>query len=192
MCAPLGSVFSFHLDFEVSGFQSAKLSFSNIYKSIKVVFPEQIMSDRGIQVPLTELEGKWSIICIDVKSFLAQLVLSSQRKPLSKEDGPSAGTQKTKLSVSNLNDLKFDFTLSCLELCAKALYRGVFVSDVAYSPKNLPKEMSLLLGKHEKFEDKYVFKFIVNEMFVYPAHRLPTKADEGDPNNMRGRSKLHS
>jgi hypothetical protein len=188
MCAPLGSVFSFHLDFEVSGFQSVKLSFSNIYKAVKVDHLDQIMSERGIQLPLTELEGKWSVVCIDVKSYLAQLVLSGQQKPPTKDSGPAGGTQKTKLSLSNLNDLKFDFTLSSLELCAKALYRGVFISDVAYSPKNLPKEMTLLLGKHEKFEDKYVFKHLVNDMFVYPAHRLPQVNDDSDPNNIRGRS----
>lgn len=36
MCAPLGSVFSFHLDFEIIGVNQAKLSFSNIYRNVKV------------------------------------------------------------------------------------------------------------------------------------------------------------
>ena len=55
MCAPLSSVFSFHLDFEVSGFLSVKLSFSNLYRAVKVALLDQIMSDRGMQVPLTDL-----------------------------------------------------------------------------------------------------------------------------------------
>lgn len=147
------------------------------------------MSERGIQIPLTELEGKWSVICINVKSYLAQLVISGQRKPPSKDLGSAGSTQRTQLSVSNLDDLKFDFTLSSLELCAKALYRGVFVSDVPYTPKTLPKEMGLLLGKNEKFEHKYIFKLLVNDMFVVPTQRVSQGNDEADPYNMRGRSK---
>jgi hypothetical protein len=190
MCAPLGSVFSFHLDFEVSGFLSVKLSFSNLYRAVKVALLDQIMSDRGMQVPLTDLDGKWSVVVIDAHSFLAQLVLAGQKKPPQNDLSHAAGTQKTKLSVSNLHDLKFDFTLSSMELCAKALYRAVFVSDVAYSPKTLPKDMALLLGKHERFEDKYAYRLLVNDLFVVPTQRPGPNSNEADPNSLRGRSRL--
>lgn len=147
------------------------------------------MSDKGMQIPLAELEGKWSIVCIDVKSYLAELVIFGQKKSAQKSSDPTAGTSKTKLSISSLSDMQFDFTLSSIELCAKALYKSVFVSDVPFEPKNLPKEMALLLGKNEKFDSKYVYRRFTNPTFIVPTQSSPHVMDETDPNNIRGRSR---
>jgi hypothetical protein len=142
-----------------------------------------------MQIPLTEMEGRWSVICIDVQSFLAELVIFSQKKPAQKSSAPSAGTAKTKLSLTDLHDMKFDFSLSSVELCAKAYYKSVFVSDVPFEPKTLPKEMSLLLSKTESFESKYYYKKLSNQNFVVPTEILGCVNDEADPNNIRGRSR---
>lgn len=146
------------------------------------------MSDKGMQVPLSDLEGRWSVVCIDVKSYLAELAIFGRQKPSIDRDTPAAGTSKTKASISRLSDVSIDFTLSSAELCGKAMYKSVFVSDVPFEPKNMPKEMALLLGKQEKFDEKYGYKKLVNPTFVVPTQTSPQTIDAADPGNIRGRS----
>lgn len=110
---------------------------------------------------MTELEGKWCVLCIDIKSFLGELVLANQKV--------LPGNAKTQISPSSTDDIPFSYTLSAIELCSKALYRSVFISDVPFSPKSLPKEMKLLLNKDESFESKYIYKLISNESLLLPS-----------------------
>jgi hypothetical protein len=42
-----------------------------------------------------------------------------------------------------------------IQLCANAMYRGVFTSDVLYRTDTLPKDMAFRKGKHEQWSDLY-------------------------------------
>ena len=122
------------------------------------------------------------MVCIDVKSFLAELVLMAQ-KPNSSVNG------KTQLSPSRTEDIPFSYTLSSVELCSKANYRAVFISDVPFTPKTFPKEMKMLLSKDEAFENRYAYRLVVNETFMLPSN-VSHIGHDLDSNNLRGRSKL--
>lgn len=114
---------------------------------------------------------------------MTELVLFAQKPVPTSEE---AVTSKTKKVIARPSDLKFDFTLSSYELCSKALYRSVFISDVPFNPKTLPKEMKLILNKNEEFEHRYVYRLLTNQSFIIPTQTVT----EEDPTGglIRGRN----
>jgi hypothetical protein len=131
--APLGSIYSFHLEFDVPNLDKVRLSFCNIYKSKK------ILQNKTVQIPLEELSGKWTYLIVDLKSYLGELYLQD---PVNSHP---------KITVNDFKNLNFDFTLKSVELCSKMSVRSCWMSDVKYFPSNIPKEQQMLLGKNENF-----------------------------------------
>ena len=79
-----------------------------------------------------KLSPKWSVVCIDVQKLLLELF-----------------------------DCKMTFKeLKGLTLCANMTTRGVFTSDILYSPKTLPKEMSFKGCKVEEWFDNYDWVYL--------------------------------
>jgi len=113
---------------------------------------KKIISDTNVQVPFTEPLTKWSIICIDSKKFLKEILELGQE-----------GKNRT-IAFPEAKDL--DIELVSIQLCAKLLVRGVYTSDNIYSPKTLPKDMSFRLSKNETFEQ--IYNWYTMDSFLNP------------------------
>ena len=151
-CATLGSIYSFHLDFDIPHFDKIRLSFCNIYKDKKIV------QGKTIQIPLVDLNGKWTYLVVDLKSYIAELYYHFWKQ---KPNGSDA-----RLSSAEFDDLNLDIVLKNVELCAKMSVRSCWISDVIYHVHNIPKEMAFLLPKGCAFEDKYNYSFVENPIFI--------------------------
>ena len=113
---------------------------------------KKVISDTNVQVPFNEPLTKWSIVCIDAKKFLKEIL------ELAKE-----GKNRT-VAFPEAKDL--DIELISLQLCAKMFVRGAYTSDNLYTPKTLPKDMSFRLSKSETFEQ--VYNWYTMDSFLNP------------------------
>lgn len=117
--------------------KSIKLSFSNLFKTIKVI------SETNLQIPLRDQLTKWSILCIDIKALIKELLTLNQKS-------------KVKKFVQSIPDEKdIEIEMTHLQVCAKLFLRGIYTSDNLYSVKTFPKELSYRLGKGEQFDKSY-------------------------------------
>lgn len=80
----------------------------------------------ALQVPCT-LGSRWTVLCLDVREIMR---------------------------VEGLEHLQ-NQTLKGLTLCANMTVRGVYTSNIQYTPKTLPKEMTLRLKADEEWADLY-------------------------------------
>lgn len=77
--------------------------------------------------------GKWTILCVDMRRIL-----------------------------STFFENKFEYkNLRSLTLCANMKVRGVYTSDILYSPKTLPKEMSFK-GKLDDWNENYEWRDVLD------------------------------
>ena len=88
-----------------------------------------------MNVPVPENPNKWSIIGIDSKAYLSNLI-----------------------DVRNPSD----YQVKSIELCANMKIKNIFTSNNLYCPHSLPKDMSFLLPKNIKFIEKYQFIMLGN------------------------------
>ena len=118
-----GKLFSLHLDLVITNTRTnieepLKISLSNLFKESKMQNSLQIACKSG---------GKWSVICIDLRSVLSEYF---GEKVVFKE-------------------------LKMVTLCANMHAKGVYTSDILYNPKTLPKEMNLKAIKIEEWSNTY-------------------------------------
>jgi len=143
---PAGSIFSLHIEYKALN-KTFKLSLSNLYKSTKVI------SDTNMQVPFSETLNKWSIVCIDSKKFLKEILDFEQ------------GGKNRAILIPEPQDL--DIEMVNLQLCAKMFIKGCYTSDNVYTPKTFPKEIAFRLSKNESFEQVYNWYTVTS--FLNPA-----------------------
>lgn len=113
------------------------------------------MHGKTIQIPLVDLNGKWTYLVVDLKTYIGELYLLKKQ---------SEGTG-VRLSNEEFDDLNLDMILKNVELCAKMSVRSCWISDVSYNVHNIPKEHAFLLTKGQSFEDKYNFRHLQNPLF---------------------------
>ena len=103
-----------------------------------------------VQIPCAPLQ-KWTVLLIEIPAVL----------------------QKISESLG-------EHTLKSFTLSANQTVRGVFTSDILYSIKNLPKEMSFLCRKNEQWQDKYTWIEIPEQSqeIMAPPAAVVKKSDE--------------
>lgn len=116
-----------------------------------------------MQIPFSEPLTKWSLVCIDAKSLLREILEIGQE-----------GKNKS-ISLPEAQDL--DIELTSVQLCAKMYVKGVYTTDTFYIPKTLPKEMSFRLSKNEKFEQSYNW-YLMNSFANPIVNTPPVEADK--------------
>jgi hypothetical protein len=145
--APAGSLFSFHFEYFCMG-KTIKLSFSNLYKSVKVI------SETTIQIPFKENLNRWAIVLIDAKAMIRELLIFSQEG-------------KKEKYIMNIPDEKhLDIELESIQICSKLFVRGIYTSDNLYNVKTLPREIAFRLAKGEEFEKSY--SWIIKDSCLNP------------------------
>lgn len=107
---------------------------TNLEEPLKVSFSNLFKENKlqnSLQVSC-KIAGKWSVICIDLKNLLSEYFAD---KVIHKE-------------------------LKSINLCANMSVRGVYTSDILYSPKTMPKEIALKSAKIEDWSKFYDWVFL--------------------------------
>ena len=135
-----GNLLSIHLDYLVTSERS--VGQRHIRLSVSNLFKaDKIPSESSMQLSINPT-AKWTVLCLDIK----------------------------KLLESNYNLFLQTHQLRSLTLCSSVSVRSLYTSDIKYSSKTLPKEMTFKLGKEEVWSDFYDWV------------SLPVGDEENEPN----------
>ena len=116
------------LSFNIYVFKKTRKKKIHIYILFFYLF--QKLSETTLQIPVSENPNKWSIVGIDSKAYLQNLVEAR---------------------------ISGDFQIKQIELLANLKIKSLFTSNNLYCPHTLPKEFTFILPKNIKFTDKYQF-----------------------------------
>eukprot|EP01017_Pseudomicrothorax_dubius_P050933 TRINITY_DN9718_c0_g1_i3.p1 TRINITY_DN9718_c0_g1~~TRINITY_DN9718_c0_g1_i3.p1 ORF type:complete len:506 (-),score=99.80 TRINITY_DN9718_c0_g1_i3:60-1577(-) len=136
-----------------------RLNFSNFYRTKKTY-----LNLRSIQLPVS-VEAKWTIVCVDLKECLHDLIVAVETK--------ASGEAKVSKTAS------VDFLIKSILLTSKMSVRSVYLSNILYNPKTLPKEMEFLLPKDVPFDHHFGFVNCPSGLGV-PDNRFPRPMKKDD------------
>lgn len=99
-----------------------------------------------MQVPL-KVQSRWTVLCIDLKHYMHDLIFTVDEKILG---------EKTRVDQI----VSLDYFIKSFLICCKVTVRGIYVSNILFTPQTLPKEMSFALPKDKFFEELYSFSYL--------------------------------
>ena len=107
---------------------------TNLEENLKITLSNLFKENKlqnSLQVSC-KIAGKWSVICVDLKNLI----------------------------IEYFADRLVHKELRSINLCANMTVRGVYTSDIMYSPKTMPKEIALKSPKIEDWSKFYDWLFI--------------------------------
>jgi WD40 repeat protein len=156
--------FTIHIDILTAGNHTIRCSFSNLYKSLKV-----INNGISILIPILFLNNtnKWTVLAIHWPTLLAeaQAAYELERKT-------SKFSDRNSLANHTLpGPTAYDFQqIQKIQICSTLLIRTIITSTQRYSIASLPRDLRFpVLGKHQ-WDDVYQWFWLGNP----PTEKEPT------------------
>lgn len=133
---PLGGLSSFYIDIKAKT-KVFSLCFSTLNKSIKKLIKpnnEAANDSKGLQIPLIIKNNHWTVLIIDINSYLNEW------------DG-----------------LEANWTLSSIKLCANINIKTILASDLLFPFETFPQELRFRISKEENYLNKYNYTLLSND-----------------------------
>ena len=126
-CFPLGGLNAFNIEIKSQG-KLYNLSFSSLFKQCKKIpnLSEPLSSSNSLQIPLKLTNNHWTILIIDLESY-----------------------------IKSYFDISAEWRLHSIKLCANLIIKTIISSDRLFNLETFPQEIQFRLNKGENFLDVY-------------------------------------
>eukprot|EP00742_Colponemidia_sp_Colp-10_P012496 GILJ01014047.1.p1 GENE.GILJ01014047.1~~GILJ01014047.1.p1 ORF type:complete len:1899 (+),score=257.13 GILJ01014047.1:33-5729(+) len=138
-------LYTLHLELVCNDGNTVRLTFSNLLKEIK-------STSNSIQYPC-DIGSRWTVLVLDLPYLLQKIFQQTDSSITAITVNISSSSVGS--SSSRSFSAPHGYFLKSIQLCSNMFVRGVFTSDILYTPETLPREMTFRLPKDTQWNHEY-------------------------------------